>query len=296
MEPIRPERDEVRGSAGSGKPKPGKTAARASRPGPELSLNRQPGRGAIPVLVVLLVAAVAAGGWGWYVQKQRIDQMSERLQEADYWARQSKLALARFEGKLSETGESLEEKDSSLASLQKQAKTNESEIRKLWAVANERNKDAINANKAALAYLEETTSTLKGDFNKRADTLAADIKSLQESAEERQAALKSLQTNLADLEPRLKTVEETADNMTATVEQRLDRFGREQNLARQEILARLDSLEKGGGDLAALKNSLASTRQRLGKIENAIDAIDAARAQLNARLIRLDDEVASLRK
>ncbi|MEQ5834314.1 hypothetical protein [Marinobacter sp. NFXS9] len=296
MEPIRPERDEVRGSAGSGKPKREKSTPRASRPGPELSLNRQPGRGAIPVLVILLLAAVAAGGWGWYLQKQQIDQMSERLQEADYWARQSKLALARFEGKLSETGENLEEKDSSLASLQKQAKTNESEIRKLWAVANERNKDAINANKAALAYLEETTSTLKSDLNKRADTLAADIKSLQEAADERQASIASLQSSLDDLAPRLKAVEDKADNMTATVEQRLDRFGREQDLARQEILARLDSLEKGGGNLDSLKGSLADTRQRLSKIENAIDAIDAARAQLNARLIRLDDEVSSLRK
>lgn len=298
MEPIRPERDEVRSSTASGKaekPKQQKTAKAAPAASVAVTRTSRSG-GSTPVLLVLLIAAVAAGGWGWFSQKQKIDQMSETLKEADYWARQSKLALARFEGQLSETGESLQEKDSSLSDLRKQVKTADSEIRKLWAVANERNKEAINANKAALAYLEETTSTMKNDFKQQAESLQAEVKSLKAESEARTATLEKLESTLADLQPRLADVEKLASEMSATVDQRLDRFAREQDLARQELVARIDSLEGSTGSVDAVKNELAKTRKRLSTVEGAIDAIDAARAQLNSRLIRLDEEVTRLRK
>ncbi|WP_040883697.1 hypothetical protein [Marinobacter nanhaiticus] len=299
MEPIRPERDEVRTSsksAGAGKDKPPGTPRKQ-----EVLRDRgSNGSGATTaILAILLIVAIAAGGWGWYAQGQRIDQMSERLQEADYWARQSKLALARFEGQLSETGETLQEKGSNLsdqiASLDKRAETADSEIRKLWAVANERNKEAISANKAALAYLEETTSNMKNQFKETTDNLRADINALQTASEERAAKVEQLAQAVEGIRPRLEQVEQTAQQMTNTVEQRLDRFGREQDLARQELVARLDSLEDSSGNLQGLRNDLASTRERISQIEGAIDAIDAARAQLNSRLIRLNEEVDGLR-
>ncbi|WP_148862307.1 coiled-coil domain-containing protein [Marinobacter fonticola] len=300
MEPIRPERDEVRTStkaAGAGNDKPPRNTAKQDVIRDKGSSN---GSGGITAfLAILLILSIVAGGWGWYSQGQRIDQMSERLQEADYWARQSKLALARFEGQLSETGETLQEKGSDLsgeiAKLNKRTETADSEIRKLWAVANERNKEAINANKAALAYLEETTSTLKNSVKATTDSLQAEIEALQAASEKRAATVEQLTGTVEGMQPRLQQVEQTAQQMASTVEQRLDRFGREQDLARQELVARLNSLEGSSGNLQSVRNELANTRQRLGQVEGAIDAIDAARAQLNSRLIRLNEEIDTLR-
>ncbi|WP_165856700.1 hypothetical protein [Marinobacter sp. JSM 1782161] len=296
MEPIRPERDEVR----AGKPQKQERKEKktpSSNSTPEIAVTRANGKGGMaPLLLILLILAIAAGGWGWYSQKQQIDQLSERLQEADYWARQSKLALARFEGQLSETGENLEQKDSTLDDLRKEVKTANSEIRKLWAVANERNKEAINANKAALAYLEETTSNLKNDLGEQVKSMQGNVDELASTAEARAETVAGLQSRLDDLQPRLTEVEKTAEGMSDTVTRRLERFGREQDLARQELVARVDSLENGSGNMDSLENQLSATQQRLSEIENAIDAIDAARAQLNSRLIRLDEAVTSLRR
>lgn len=299
MEPIRPERDEVRTStksAGAGKDKS------SSKPVKQEILRDKGANGSsglTVVLTILLLLAIAAGGWGWYSQGQRIEQMSERLQEADYWARQSKLALARFEGQLSETGENLQEKGTNLSeqitALNKRAEKADSEIRKLWVVSNERNKEAINANKAALAYLEETTSTLNNDLKETTDKLSENIQTVQAAAEERAATVQQLAQTVEGVQPRLEQVEQSTQQMTDTVDRRLDRFGREQDLARQELIARLDSLENSAGNLQTVRNQLAGTRKRLTEIENAIDAIDAARAQLNSRLIRLNEEVDSLR-
>ncbi|WP_162628865.1 hypothetical protein [Marinobacter bohaiensis] len=296
MEPIRPERDEVR----AGKPQKQERKEKktpSSNSTPEIAVTRANGKGGMaPLLLILLILAIAAGGWGWYSQKQQIDQLSERLQEADYWARQSKLALARFEGQLSETGENLEQKDSTLDDLRKEVKTANSEIRKLWAVANERNKEAINANKAALAYLEETTSNLKNDLGEQVKSMQGNVDELASTVEARAETVAGLQSRLDDLQPRLTEVEKTAEGMSDTVTRRLERFGREQDLARQELVARVDSLENGSGNMGSLENQLSATQQRLSEIENAIDAIDAARAQLNSRLIRLDEAVTSLRR
>ena len=110
-------------------------------------------------MVWLLLLVVAAGaGVGWYFQEQRIQALEGQLEEADYWARQSKLALARFEGELSETGESLQERGASLeeqlAANKKQIDAADSEIRKLWAIANERNKKRLDEHQERLASID----------------------------------------------------------------------------------------------------------------------------------------------
>ena len=121
MEPIRPDDDELRaerpiGSAEPKKPadrKPKASSAGGAEPPREKPAARQKGgngggrRGSSAMLWVLLVVVAAAAGAGWYTQEQRVQALESQLEEADYWARQSKLALARFEGELSETGENL---------------------------------------------------------------------------------------------------------------------------------------------------------------------------------------------
>lgn len=296
MEPIRPERDEVRGTkkpvqAGADK-KAGDNKPASSRPVRGAGEKRS--GGASTVLVILLLVIVAAGGWALYSQNQRIDELSTQLQDAEHWANQSKLMLARVEGKISETGETLEKRGSTqqerIANLAEQAKTADSEIRKLWAIANERNRDAIEANTSALADIKKSATGT-------ASTLAALEKAQSgqaQSQEELKASIEGVSSSVKALEPRIVQVQQATEEVKGGIDQRLDRFAREQGLARQELLARIGRLESASSGTDNLKSSLADIRQRIDKVDRAIDAIDASRAQLNSRLISLDKKVDGL--
>src|SRR5690554_8119187 len=85
--------------------KPKQKAEKPPKPPRPPKQDKAGGSGGGSGLVWLLLLVVAAGaGAGWYFQEQRIQALEGQLEEADYWARQSKLALARFEGELSEAG------------------------------------------------------------------------------------------------------------------------------------------------------------------------------------------------
>jgi len=129
MDSIRPDDDELRADAPIGsserkRPAPKKAAAApAARSGGSGGSGKRPvgngngnggnGKGGLAAVWLLLIAVAVAAVAGWYSQNQRIQALESQLEEADYWARQSKLALARFEGELSETGENLQERGQS---------------------------------------------------------------------------------------------------------------------------------------------------------------------------------------
>lgn len=324
MEPIRPDQDELRAKntkrrseSGKTEKKPGNGNTRPPRrPEPDDLKKSKKGGPRTGFLAFLLVVVVIVSGLGWYTQAKRIDQLSSKLEQADYWVRQSKLSLARFEGDLSETGENLKQRGSSLedrvGGIEKQVKTADSEIGKLWAVANERNKEAIKTNQETLAALQEnmseaqkTSDDLKNKQSAestRLDTLDAGQKDQSETLEtltgtlEAQTVkmdnlggnLKSMQSSVSGLKSRVAAVEKGRAEQDASVKTRLNRLRREQSLAMDELAARLSRLQKssdGNGDV----------KERLQQVEGAIKAIDASRAQLNARLIRLGQEVDTLR-
>ncbi|MGP4844973.1 hypothetical protein ACTXGQ_12635 [Marinobacter sp. 1Y8] len=298
MEPIRPERDEVRGTKKPVQASTEKKAGGGDKPAPakrkHANGEKRPGGGSSILLVILLLAVALGGGWALYNQSQRIDELSTQLQDAEHWANQSKLMLARVEGQISETGETLEKRGSTqqekIANLTEQAKTADSEIRKLWAIANERNRDAIKANAGELAEMKKTVTG--------AATALAALEKAQSGQKQSQAELKtsieSVSSSVKALEPRIVQVQQATEKVQEGIDQRLDRFAREQGLARQELQARIGRLESTSSGTDNLKANLAETRQRLDKVDRAIDAIDASRAQLNSRLINLDKKVDGL--
>src|SRR5690554_4216153 len=134
MEPIRPDDDELRAErpvnaperktpaqkkpklsdeGAGGKSKPPKPAKCGGENGGEGG-GKGGGAGLLALWVLVVVVAIGSVT-GWYSQNQKIEALEGQLEEADYWARQSKLALARFEGDLTETGESLQERGASMA-------------------------------------------------------------------------------------------------------------------------------------------------------------------------------------
>ena len=307
MEPIRPDDDELRATRGSNthQPRGKKPENAASPPGnggkPGKSGNGGGGKKSSGPLFLLLLLVAGAGAAGWYQQDQRIAQMESLLEEADYWARQSKLALARFEGELSETGEDLQEAGQSieqqLSTYGKRLDTADSEIRKLWGVANDRNKSRLNDHEVRLEALDQSlaevvsknqtlTASLdkvEGSLTSKVDALkssrAQDIAAQSKRLDSQQSALEKVQTSVA-------SVDEQIDS-------RLKRFQREQSLTIDGREGRISSLEKttqalSGGEIESIRSELSTLKQ-------TVSSIDASRSQLTSRLVRLSEEVSQLR-
>jgi len=316
MEPIRPDDDELRAErpfgaaeqkapaqrkpkssaeAAGGKPKPPKPAKGSGN-------SNGGGRSGLAVLWLLVIAVAVASVAGWYSQNQRIQVLESQLEEADYWARQSKLALARFEGDLSETGESLQERGASLTdqieSQKKQLNEANSEIRKLWVIANERNKkrlddhqERVAAAEAGIAESKKALADVSSAVEKVRTSLGADLASLTKQTETSVAALEDANRQVTE---QLTALSKQLADVDQVVERRVRRFEQEQKLGISGMEGRLSALEKklaqaSGNDRdQALRNELAALKRN-------VQAIDSSRAQLTSRLVRLSDEVNQLR-
>jgi chromosome segregation ATPase len=227
--------------------------------------------------------------------------MESQLEEADYWARQSKLALARFEGELSETGEDLQEAGQSieqqLSDQSQRLDTADSEIRKLWGVANDRNKSRLNDHETRLEALDETLKeaaskrqALTGTLSELEKTLASELGTLESSLKQEIAAqgkrVDSQQSALDEIKASVASVDEEVKN-------RLKRFQREQSLTIDGLEGRISSLEKTTQALSG--GEIQSIRSELSNLKQTVSSIDASRAQLTSRLVRLSEEVSQLR-
>ena len=318
MEPIRPDDDELRAERPFGaaekkapaqkKPKPSAEAAggKAKPPKPAKGSGNSDGSGSgrsgLAVLWLLVIAVAVASLAGWYSQNQRIQMLEGQLEEADYWARQSKLALARFEGDLSETGESLQERGASLTdqieSQKKQLDEADSEIRKLWVIANERNKKRLDEHQERVAAVEGEIAENKkalADMGSTVETvrtsLSADVASLTKQTETSVAALEDANRQAAE---RLTAMNKQLAEVDQVVERRVRRFEQEQKLGISGMEGRLAVLEKKLAQASdddrdqALRNELAALKRN-------VEAIDSSRAQLTSRLVRLSDELNQLR-
>src|SRR5690554_208403 len=315
MEPIRPDDDELRAEAPFGGAEPRKPEASKEKPAVKKEKPPKPpkeakqpggrgghnGGGSLMVWVLLILVAAMAGA-GWYVQEQRIQALEGQLEEADYWARQSKLAIARFEGELSETGESLQERGASLeekiAANDKRLESANGEIRKLWAIANERNKKRLDEHQQRLAALDEkltgtagSVTGLEASLEKVRSGLSDDLVQLSGRLDSSAASLE--QADKASAE-QLSILSQQIGDVGQLVDSRVRRFEQEQKLGIDGLEGRISALEKetsamaGDGEVRALRNQLA-------EMKKVVDAIDASRAQLTSRLVRLSEEINQLR-
>jgi hypothetical protein len=99
---------------------------------------------------------------------------------------QSETRIVELEKKLELTGD---ESVQSMAVLQSNIKTNASEIKKLWGVAYDRNKKAIEDNKASIDALAKTYQSTDSKLNKALADLKADVSVLNELMNAQQGVL-----------------------------------------------------------------------------------------------------------
>src|SRR5690554_4762111 len=139
------------------KPEPARTPVRERTPAAPAPSRS----GTSWVGVLALLVAIGLGGAGfWLYDQQRttITQLEAQLSEANQYISQSKLVLARLEGSLGETEATVLQSDSKLTT---RLAGIDSEIRKLWDLANKRNAAQIKEHQNQIASLQTTSKQLQ---------------------------------------------------------------------------------------------------------------------------------------
>ncbi len=199
------------------------------------------------VILAILVVGLVAAGWFILNQKEMIDKQSGLLGEADTRLKVLEDRLRLTDETLTETGDQTKEKITFW----------ESEIRKLWAVVNDRDKRLIDQNTASIGKLQKTAEAIESAL--RAQGVQVDR---HEQATARQQ----------DLVDQLAAMELQMQQLVAS---------------QQDLIAKLNTQREG---LNAMKSDLS---RRVSESEQAIDAIDAFRSQISNRLNELERKIVS---
>ncbi|MEQ9002113.1 MAG: hypothetical protein RIE74_00960, partial [Pseudomonadales bacterium] len=128
---------------------------RGATPGPRRRAGGGEGGGGSRLVGNLGLAVLAAGLLvaGWFIAEQY-----QQLQESDRSLADARARIEVMEDRLRTTDEALTETG---ANTSEQINFWESEIRKLWAVTNDRNKKWIEDNQKAIAALQQSLSGLE---------------------------------------------------------------------------------------------------------------------------------------
>lgn len=196
----------------------------------------------INLILAVLVAGLVVAGWFIANQHQLLTDEKKALDAAE-----SRIAL--LEDRLRMTDETLidSEKDT-----EEQIGFWESEIRKLWAVTNERNRKWIKDNEAAVAKLGKTLAALE-----------TSNRELGSAVGRHEAAFKQQQAIIDQLTSMEISIQQLANTQRAVV----------------------DKVNSASQSVAALNSGLAS---RVRENEQAVAAIDAYRIQVNTRLANIE--------
>ena len=218
---------------------------------PQRGRQSEGGRGVfLSGVLVVLVGGLAAAGW--FIANQQQTLIAEKARLADANNR-----LERLEMRLSATDTALSQGG---ADTQEQLTLWESEIRKLWAVANERNRGWIKDNQKALKGLDKSVTGLQ--------STARDLKAATARHEEaftQQAAL--------------------IDQLTS-VEIQLQQLVR----AQQDLVDKVNTTSQAVAKLRAGLNSQVEDNTE------AIAAIDAYRIATNSRFRDLEQRLDEVRR
>lgn len=202
----------------------------------------------INLILAVLVAGVVVAGWFIANQHQLLTEGRQALEAAE-----SRIAV--LEDRLRVTDETLIDSEED---TQEKIGFWESEIRKLWAVANERNKNWIKANETAVAKLNKTLGTIE-----------ASNRDLGTAVGRHEAAFKQQQAIIDQLTSMEISIQQLANTQRDIV----------------------DKVNRASQSVASLNAGLAN---RVTENEQAVAAIDAYRVQVNTRLANIERRLDSL--
>ncbi|MEQ8859574.1 MAG: hypothetical protein RIC56_13090 [Pseudomonadales bacterium] len=199
-------------------------------------------------VLAVLIAGLAGAGWFLAEQYQRLQTEAASLADA-------RSRIAALEDRLRTTDEALTETG---AETSEQINFWESEIRKLWAVTNERNKKWIEDNQKAIAALQTSLTGL-------------------------QSTSREIQSTLGRHESAFARQQEVVDQLTS-IQMQLQQMSRSQ----RDLVDKVNNAQQS---VAKLQSGLAG---RVEENEQAVAAIDAYRLQLNSRLADIERRLNSL--
>lgn len=200
------------------------------------------------LILAVLVAGLAISGWFIANQHRLLAEESRALADA-------KDRIAVLEDRLRVTDEALTETGET---TNEQINFWESEIRKLWAVTNDRNRKWIKDNEGAIAKLSKSLSGMEATDR--------DIKGTLGRHESAFAQQQSMVDQLTSMEIQMQQVLRSQRDLVDKV-----------NSAQQSV--------------ASLQSGLSN---RVRENEQAVKAIDAYRLQLNNRLADIERRLSSL--
>ncbi|MAD08029.1 MAG: hypothetical protein CMP86_11525 [Gammaproteobacteria bacterium] len=200
--------------------------------------------------MVVLVGGLVAAGWFIANQQQALIAEQARLTDANTRLQRLEQRLSATDTALSQGGEDTQE----------QLSLWESEIRKLWAVANERNKDWIKDNQKAVKGLDKSVT--------------------------------GLQSTARDLKAATARHEEAFSQQTALIDQLTSVDIQLQQLVR----AQQDLVDKVNTTSQSVAKLRANLDTQVEENTEAIAAIDAYRIATNSRFRDLEQRLEELRR
>jgi len=213
--------------------------------------NRQPegGRGVfLSGVMVVLVGGLVAAGWFIANQQQALIDEKTRLTDATTRLERLEMRLSATDTALSQGGEDTQE----------QLTLWESEIRKLWAVANERNRDWIKGNQKALKGLDESVTGLQST----ARDLKASTARHEEAFTQQTALIDQLTSVEIQLQQLVRAQQDLVDKVNATGQ------------AVAKLRASLDTqVEENTEAIAAIDAYRIATNSRFRDLEQRLDEV-----------------------
>lgn len=235
------------------------------------------------MITLLLVAGVSIGflALQQYSMTQLLNSYEERLELADD-------RIVYLERALTETDESVALNGTAINAQFKAIKTETdfqmSEIRKLWDVANKRNRTWIEDNQAAIKGQAGKVGSLETSLASLQESQASDesvLTSLTTELNTEKSKLLAAESELNGLEEEIATVSRAIESMiAANYEERMLTL----TLTQENLLA-----EQGGID-----SKIDGNASNIGEIQASIESIDAYRLETSQRLSAILNQIESL--
>lgn len=216
------------------------------------------------LVIIILIASVSALGYFGFGIYQTQLKREQTFQQAQQQIEQLKVLLQQAEQGAEKSGKQLQGNVSSLESrLLKKDHQLDSEIAKLWDLANKANRPLIK--QQGLAIEEQ---------KKQIATQQAELKKLTKSLATQTSQFNKLTTQLKAVEKKQLQVETEMRTTTGLLQERLD-----------ELSDKISGINNKGN------SGNASILRRIAATEQAVRAFDSTRRQLNQDILQVKQKV-----